>query len=396
MVFLVVLSDLSQIYKNEIKENFDELSKTEKFSGKKVLWILYDALDPEFLEKKIDNKKIYENFNALKNNGVYFENAFSPGKFTHDSAPAQLMGINIRDSKSKQRIKVFTNLEGIKIPFQFETTIFNDLKRKGLNVSLMSSVLEYCSSYLRSNKWKNCKDTISDNNEIIIFQDSLKFFFSIYFKLTNFLKLSEKKISKGGTIKEFIEFKNLDFERIKNLKLNNSTFYSDHANIINVDNTVSELRETDMLFLHVYNPHTHPNKEFLYKNLNIEKRIQENIDQASSEDNYFLRYLYSDIFTKKIIEEINKNYIDDVLLIISSDHWWRSKKQSVDKNYIGNSFFLIKNLNDDSNYLVTKKSTTIIIPKIINEFFKKSKFTNRDIYNFSNNLDIKIHIKTND
>ena len=40
---------------------------------KKLLWILYDALDPEFLEKKINDKYVYENLIKLKNTGIYFQ-----------------------------------------------------------------------------------------------------------------------------------------------------------------------------------------------------------------------------------------------------------------------------------------------------------------------------------
>ena len=91
---------LYQIYKKEVNVNNSynynngNLSK-ELNSKKKVLWILYDALDPEFLDKKINGTKIFKNFNSLKDSGLYFENAYSPGKFTNDSVPGQLMEINI-------------------------------------------------------------------------------------------------------------------------------------------------------------------------------------------------------------------------------------------------------------------------------------------------------------
>ena len=54
----------------------------------------------------------------------------------------------------------------------------------------MSSVLEYCSSYIRSNKWTICKDTRTKpkNTDIIIYKDAIKFYFAIFFKFKNFLK----------------------------------------------------------------------------------------------------------------------------------------------------------------------------------------------------------------
>ena len=78
---------------------------------------MYDGLDPEYLEKEKKDKKIFSTLNGLKNSGVYLVNAFSPGKWTNDSVPAQLMGINILEEHSKNRIKIFKNLEGKEIPF---------------------------------------------------------------------------------------------------------------------------------------------------------------------------------------------------------------------------------------------------------------------------------------
>ncbi len=390
LIFFVVLYDLTKIHSNEYNKEtifFDE-TRTNEFAKKKVLWILYDALDPEFLEKKINNKILYENFNELKNNSVYFENAFSPGKFTTDSVPAQLMGINISSQTSKHRIKIFTDLEGKKKPFKFETTIFEKLSQKGFKVSLMSSVLEYCSSYLRSDKWKICIDTISNNNKNSIFNDSLKFFFSIYFKIMNYMNNSKNNVTKNNQNNMKINFENLNFNRIKNLEFNNSTFFSDQAKLINIENIIDTLNVSNMLFMHIYNPHLHPDSDYLYESFGLKKRLDGS--------DYFLRYLYTDLFTKKIIEEIHKNNLDDVLLIISSDHWWRNKEASHnDKDYIGNSFFLVKNLKDNSNFLIKKKSTTIIIPEIINKFLNESSFSNKDIFNYTKNLDYEVHIKNN-
>ena len=99
------------------------------------------------------------------------------------------MGINILSETAKHRVKIFTDLDGKKIPFKFENTIFESLNKKGLSVSLISSVLEYCTSYLRSNKWNVCKDNISENKKINIFDDAVNFYLSLLFKFKNYLKI---------------------------------------------------------------------------------------------------------------------------------------------------------------------------------------------------------------
>ena len=113
IIFFVMSYDLFEIYKsNSIikKNNYQLFNKKNDLNKKKVLWILYDGLDPEFLEKKNNNKDIFNTLVGLKHSGVYLSNAFSPGKFTNDSGPAQLMGINILEEHSKHRVKIFKDL----------------------------------------------------------------------------------------------------------------------------------------------------------------------------------------------------------------------------------------------------------------------------------------------
>ena len=72
--------------------------------------------------------------------------------------------------------------------FKFENTIFERLKKLGLDVSLMSSVMEYCSSYLRSNKWTICKDSISENKKIDIIKTHFGIFLVYFFKGDKIIK----------------------------------------------------------------------------------------------------------------------------------------------------------------------------------------------------------------
>ena len=139
------------------------------------------------------------------------------------------------------------------------------------------------------------------------------------------------------------------------------------------------------MFLHFYIPHLHHENQFLFDTLKIDKIVKQN---------YFLRYLYVDFFMRELVNEIKKNNQEDILLIVSSDHWWRAKPKSKnDKEYIGNSFFLVKNLKDKSGYSINKKSTNIIIPDLIEKFFDNNLNSNKDFFEYSKNLDVKVHIK---
>ncbi len=390
LVSIVIITDLIDIYKKQtniddqiiVKDNF----KNEK---RKVIWILYDALDPEYLNKEVKDKKVFKNLNKIKNTGLYFNDAYSPGKFTNDSVPAQMMGINILSEESKHRVKIFTDLDGKKIPFKFENTVFEDLHKKGLGVSLVSSVLEYCSSYLRSNKWLLCKDNISENKDIDIFNDGITYYFSLFFKVENYLNdlgfLKKEKYFETYEKNKMINFEDLDFNKLDNLKFDNSKFFADHQSLVSVENSVKILDKSNMLFLHFYVPHLHHRNQFLFDTLKLENNVNQK---------YLLRYLYVDFFTKELINEIRKKELNEVLLIISSDHWWRKKLENQNnQNYVGNSFFLVKNLNDEAGYSIDKKMSTLIIPNIIKKFFNKELNSNEDFFNYSKDLNVKVHIK---
>ena len=62
----IVAIDLFKIRESELTsiKDINQISLSE--NNKKVLWILYDALDPDYLEKKIDNDYVFQTFLSLK------------------------------------------------------------------------------------------------------------------------------------------------------------------------------------------------------------------------------------------------------------------------------------------------------------------------------------------
>ncbi|MDA9853058.1 hypothetical protein N9C36_02820 [Candidatus Pelagibacter sp.] len=385
----IVVTDLFKIRESELKSIKDTNQISLSKNNKKVLWILYDALDPDYLEKKIDNDYVFQTFLSLKKSGIYYKNAYSPGIFTNDSVPAQLLETNIKKRMSLNRTSIFENLDGDKIPFIFKNTFFSELNDSNLSVSLLSSVLEYCSSYLRSSRWQVCKDRISENKYQSIEASSLKFFLNIFFKTLIFSKekfLNSDKVNnfKSTSIKK-INFKDLDFDELNIKSGNSDNFPSDHMEIINPDEIIKTMKVSNMTFVHVYNPHNHRNVDFFIKKFGYDPNLT--IDQ------YLFRYLYVDLFTKNVLQKIKENFDNEVLVVISSDHWNRDK--NTDKDYVGRSFMLIKNLDDEANFTVNKKNSTIIIPKLIKNYFFTNSNSNKDIFEYSNTLDEPIHIKRN-
>ena len=395
VISLVVVWDLIKIFDKQkiIDQNLPKYEKIINQNNKKVLWLLFDGLDPEYINFSVNDKKLFSNLNYLKNNGVFHENMFPPSNWTLYSMPSQLMGINIKNMIPKHDTLIFENLDNKFIPFNFENSIFGDVKNLGYDVSLISSVLEYCSAYLLSQKWNTCQDINSLNKSNIIFYESTKFYFSILYKFRNFLNelkiinlKPENSLINNTLNKNLIKINinDLDFD---NLSFDNN-FSLDHTNFINLDKILKELLDTSFMYVHIYNPHLFNNSENFIKN-NLMIDIQDI-------DTYVLKYFYIDLFIKKLLLETKKNKLDDLLLIVSSDHWNRdkdiSKKEKNDKGeYIGNSYFSAKFLNDNSRYILNRPSNSIVIKDLIENFYKNKISNNEDIYNFISSNNKKIH-----
>ncbi len=392
---LIIAWDLIKIFDKQQISNKNNSGYTEVLNknNKKVLWLLFDGLDPEYINFSVNKKKLFTGLNYLKDNGVFHENMYPPSNWTLYSMPSQLMGINIINMIPKHDTLIFETLDNRFVPFNFENTIFGDVNDLGYNVSLISSVLEYCSAYLISQKWNSCEDINSQNKSNVIFIESIKFYFSFLYKFKNFL--SELKIIVPKTDKSInnISLKeNLPKVKINDLDFNNlyfeNNFATDHTGFINLDKILKGLSDTSFMYAHIYNPHLFNNSENFIKN-NLMIDIQD-VDQ------YILKYFYIDLFIKKLLFEVKRNKLNNLLLIVSSDHWNRdkdiSKKEiNLDGQYIGNSYFSAKFINDDSTFSLNKPSNSIVIKDLIKNVYQNKILNNKDIYNFISDTDKKIH-----
>ena len=68
-------------------------------------------------------------------------------------------------------------------------------------------------------------------------------------------------------------------------------------------------------------------------------------------------------------------------------------KKNAKEDYIGNAFFLAKILGDNNNFEISKPSNSIIIPELIEAFYKDSIKTNEDINNYILNSNVIINTK---
>lgn len=385
VVSTILIWDLVKIFDRQFSYSIDQNKIINHVNlNKKVLWLLFDGLDPEYINDTLNDKKLFINLNDLKDRGVFHENMYPPANLTLYSMPAQLMGINIKSMVPKHDALIFESTDGKKIPFNFDNSIFNKIYNLGLKVSLTSTVLEYCTSYLISTKWNLCVDNNSKNIPNTIFKESINFYFSLFYKFRPILKelglKKNLKINQKNHDLSMIEliqtdYKNLDIDKINKIDFKN-TFSPDHYDLINIDKIVKELKLTNFMFSHIYNPHLYPDStNHIFDKLKL---------KINGIDPYKLKYLYTDLFIKKLIMEINKNNIEDLLIIISSDHWNRdqSAEKKISRKLPEVAFFVAKIIDDNNNYLLRDPSNSITIPFLINKYFVNEINTNNDIFNF--------------
>lgn len=397
-VSIIVLWDLIKIFDKQniiFKKDYKDTSYIID-PNKKVLWLLFDGLDPEYIDLRIGNtkgKKLFPNYNNLKEKSVFHNNMYPPSNWTLYSMPSQLMGLNIKEMIPKHNTLIFKTLDDKFVPFNFENSIFGKINNLGYDVSLLSSVLEYCTAYLISSNWKYCEDYNSQNKPNSILKESIRFYFSLIYKVKIYLHELKliKSPSKFSLLNSNVD-ENIPISKIEDIDLDNlyidNNFSADHIELININKIIENLKKTNLMYTHIYNPHLLSNSENHIKN-----KLKINFEGV---DPYILKYLYTDLFIKKLLNELKQNQIEDLLLIISSDHWNRDKRISDNQrnsngDYIGNSFFLAKILNDNNSYILEEASNSIIIPSIIENYFLKKINSNNDIYDFINSNQVVVH-----
>ena len=95
----------------------------------------------------------------------------------------------------------------------------------------------------------------------------------------------------------------------------------------------------------------------------------------------------TDIVLKKMLYIVDKINIEDKMLILSSDHWYRLR----DRNNPHPALFIAKIYGDDNEIETSKPATAIYIQELIYKFLLKEISTHSDIKKF---FEKKTFIKT--
>ena len=390
-VFISIFREMSFVY-----SIFDTTSSTLKLEyevevnnkidkKRKVLWVVFDEFDPQIAFEK---DKFLDNFENLKNNSVFHSQMYMPAKQTVVSLPAQLMGVDTKGLEIKNRIYYLKDRKKNLLHLKYDNTIFGRLDKLGLKSNIFSSVIPYCSAHLKFHRLENCKEKyvkppsvsdvlkrpLNENLRGIFFVFSpilkIKYFFSLLKGegkddfVSYQTQLNDKNIEK-----EIEEVKKLDtnkqFKNIEDLDGYNVIKYSDIKNFL--------AGESNLGFFHAYLPHLDAD----YSSKIFDKKVNGILSS------YILNLKLTDIVIKKIMN-ISKHYKDEeIMLIFSSDHWFRLK-DPIEKNFYP-SLFIAKILTDNSKIEISEKDSGIYIQELIYKFFIKNINNHEDIKLFFEN-----------
>lgn len=367
-VFYRELFYLKSVSSDFSKNEINHYSKNNFISKKKVVWIIFDGFDPQIYDEYKDELNL-KNLKKFENKSVYVPNAYSPDYLTVVSVPSMILGEEGIGKLIKNRTYFLKTKHQNFVELNFKNSIFGQIYKKGFNSSVLSSTLQYCSSYIRTDKFYKCKENnVYDKKlELYEFFSGIKFAIS-YEKFLIVYKKIFKKDKNDQIIKKDLKY---ILQASPNKNLDNSEDL-DGYNTVFIADYVDALKNSNLTFLHLFIPHP-GNFNYMNRTFNIE-----NNDDFFS---HLLNLRLTDITLEKIYTELKK--YNDYLIIISSDHWFRAKDNNPKNVYP--SLFMAKTNIDDNNFRLELDFKNMYINELIQKYLNGKVNSNKDIKLFIEN-----------
>lgn len=346
--FIFLVTDMSKRinYLNNIS-----LKKNIAANDRQVIWFILDEYDPEYIDEKKYELKL-NHIKEIMNVSFIHKNSYSPSSSTLHSIPSILMKTNTKGSKiTNYQLNIIKSNNDL-IKFEFENTIFDKIYKKKFNFNIISEVLPYCAMLKLST---NCYEYANRN---MFFFDGIK---NTYLPNGYLNKVSEiftkKKKFELKEINKIDDFKNSDIFLSSKLKIDLQEF----EKIIE--------QNTNLIFFHLFVPHTKSSSSAY-----IRKQFK-NIFPANDEEEYLLNLKFTDILINKILNKINNSDKKDIMLILSSDHWRRSRSPEKAQP----SLLLIKIKSDNNKIQIVEQNSNIYLYDIIRQYLSKEINFHKDI-----------------
>ena len=363
-----------------LKFDYEVSTINNSSKKRKVLWVLLDEFDPQLA---FQDQKFLENFEILKSKSVFHKAMYMPAKQTIVSVPSQLMGIHPNGFDIQNRIYYMKDKKNNLHHYNFDNTIFGRLDRLGLKSNIFSSgVIPYCSIYFNFNRFEKCKEKHVQKLSVKqVFKrpmkENLKGIFFVFSPLSKiksfFMLLSKNQESVYDIYQNEINDENIlnEIDRIKKIKINEklkSITDSDGMKTVYFSDVKKFLEDdTHFGFFHLMIPHLPADYAKTVFNEEPNGRLS----------SYILNLKLTDVLIKKINDLLKENNSKEIMVIYSSDHWFR-EKDPVEKNF-SPSLFIAKILNDNSKVEISRKNGGIFITELIYKFFTKDINNHKEI-----------------
>ena len=329
-----IFKDKNLVFKNEIKTKFNTLN------NKKVIFLVFDTLDYEFLFQEVHNLEL-PNLKKLKSKSIFFSNAFPPASKTLNVIPSLLIGKYpqsfIIDGNFKETSMI--DLNNAEIKFNYENSIFSDLKVNSNfndeNFSIVGRYHPIC----------NIFENIHCENFTAKFSNETKVYW-----YSGVVRLCE-------TVGEVIKYiKNNDSCNVlKNKTIKRHQAIDKEINYIDENWESFFNKNVNFTFLHILapKPEDYPYGEKFLSNKNSFYKKKQNI--VASHKKYAQNVIYVDELIGRLLDTI-QDY-NDYMLIITGD------TSLMEQNKIqSNRVPLIVNIKNNSKDKVIKKN---LIPMIL-------------------------------
>jgi hypothetical protein len=334
--------------------NFKYETQNIKENNKKVLWIIFDGFDPQitFQNEKILNN--LPNFKNFKDTSVIHEKMYPPAEKTINSLPAILMGLETKGHLIKDKKYYLKKKDDNFVKFNYENSIFGRLNKSGIISSVFSSVLEYCSAYIIPNNFKMCIEKKRNKSiPIAAYFDGIYFTFFPINKINFFTSIIFNSNKKN--LNNEINYENFYNIGVKKEHINSNDL--DGFNTIFLSDVKRSLKKSNLTFIHLYVPHP--------GNQSYAKKVTGKFPQDDFVS-YLINLKLSDIALGKLLKTIEQ--YEDHMIILSSDHWFRSRDKN--RSNIYPALFMGK-ISDQNDAFTIKnsESSSIYIQELIYNFF---------------------------
>lgn len=145
------------------------LSGAASPAGHRLLWIIFDELDYDIAFSHRPAGLQMPEFDRLRRQALFAENAFQPGHGTEVSIPAFLIGHTVRRAERQGSNELMLGLEGAStpVPWSRQSTIFTKAHDQGFNSSVTGFFHPYCRvlSDLAACYWQPFTFTLAETGE---------------------------------------------------------------------------------------------------------------------------------------------------------------------------------------------------------------------------------------